>query len=346
MLFPQKSSQNDNRAGAVACMVIGLLGVWVSALAVPVIANGAGGANLLVGCAVSQFLGTLLGGRINLDTLFLATSCACAAITAFPGPGVIAFSLAFGATFRKYLDCVWQPVQAARLEFVGQLTAAAVFVPVAALGTGGEDWDCVLMAASVAAGAISVVVRAEARDIPDSPAPGRILVSYGLVCSGIAAFSLGGIITISESQTGWTGAQSTVFATATLLLGAMVAAAVSGYDWPTPAIKFRLGCYACSLTAMASMWARDLEGYLAMSVAFGFGAGLTLVNARNVCFNNSNVWFILSQRISDCVPPLLLAMGATPRELMQAAPGFISVGLIVLPSGIDHVAAIALAQIR
>jgi len=281
-----------------------------------------------------------------MDVLFLATACSCAATTAFPAFGVISFSLSFGATFRRYLDSVWQPVQAARLEFAGQLVAACIFVPFAAFGPGGGDWGYVLIAASVAAGIVSVVVRADVRDTPDSPAPSRILVAYGLVCAGIASFSLGGILTISTAPTGWEGSQSTVFATATLLLGAMVAAAVSGYDWPTPAVKFRLGCFSCSLTATASMWARDLGGYLAMSVAFGFGAGLTLVNARNVCFNNSNVWFILSQRISDCVPPLLLAMGATPRELMQAAPGFISVGLIVLPTGIDHVAAIALSQIR
>lgn len=80
--------------------------------------------------------------------------------------------------------------------------------------------------------------------------------------------------------------------------------------------------------------------------ATNFGQGLVLINARNVCFNNSNTWFILCQRLSDCVPPLLLAIGATPRELMQAAPAFISVGLIILPDGVDRVAAIALAQIR
>lgn len=345
-MLARRGTPFDRGMGGVACAVIGVLGVWVSALAVPIIANETGGANLLVACAVCQFLGTLVGGRFQLDVLFLMTACSCAAITAFPGPGVVVFSVSFGATFRRYLDSVWQPIQAARLEFVGQIVAACIFVPVAAIGAGGGEWDHILIAASVAASAVSAVVRADTRDLPDSPAPSRILVSYALVCSGIAAFSLGGIITISKSPTGWSSSESTVFATATLLVGAMAAAAVSGYDWPTPAIKFRLGCYVCSATAMASMWARSLEGYLVMSVAFGVGAGLTLVNARNVCFNNANVWFILSQRISDCVPPLLLAIGATPRELMQAAPAFIALGLIVLPPEVDTIATIALAQIR
>lgn len=327
-------------------MSIGVLGVWVSALAVPVIAHDAGGANLLVACAVCQFVGTLLGGRIQLDILFMSTACACAAITAFPGVGVVAFSVSFGALFRRYLDSVWEPVRAARLEFCGQVVAAVIFVPIAAWGIAGDGWSYVLWIAAVVASMVSVVVRADVRDTADSPAPSRILYAYGLVCAGVASFSLGGILVISSSASEWSGSQSTIFATATLLAGALVAAIVSGYDWPTPAVRFKLGCYACSATAMLSMWARSLDGYLAMSVAFGLGAGLVLINARNVCFNNSNVFFILCQRLSDCVPPLLLAFGATPRELMQAAPAFISLGLIVLPSGIDRVATIALAQLR
>tara|TARA_B110000858_G_scaffold198211_1_gene263242 strand:+ start:1343 stop:2326 length:984 start_codon:yes stop_codon:yes gene_type:complete len=327
-------------------MAVGVLGVWVSALAVPVIAHDAGGANLLVACAVVQFVGTLIGGRFPLDMLFVATACACAAITAFPGPGVVAFGLSFGALFRRYLDCVWEPVRAARLEFSGQVVAACLFVPFAASGAAGDGWEPVLCTAAVAAASVSIAVRADPRDTPDAPAPGRILYAYGLVCAGVASFSLGGILVIANSESDWSGSQSTIFATATLLVGATAAAIVSGYDWPTPAIRFRLGCYICSTTAILSMWARSLDGYLVMSVAFGLGAGLVLINARNVCFNNSNVFFILSQRLSDCIPPLLLAMGATPRELMQAAPTFISLGLMLLPTNIDRVATIALAQIR
>lgn len=253
-------------------MSIGVLGVWVSALAVPVIANKAGGANLLVACAVCQFIGTLVGGRITLDVLFLVTACACASMTAFPGPGVVAFSTCFGATFRRYLDSVWEPVRAARLEFCGQVAAAVIFVPIAVWGIAGDGWSYVLGFASIMAGIVSVVVRADVRDTPDSPAPSRILYAYGLVCAGVASFSLGGILVISESASKWSGSQSTIFATATLLVGALVAAIVSGFSWPTPAVRFKLGCYACSMTAMLSMWARDLDGYLTMSVAFGLGA--------------------------------------------------------------------------
>lgn len=347
----------------MACGCVGILAVWVSALAVPIIAHNAGGAILLVACAVTQFVGTLLGGRIEIDILFLATACACAAVTAFPSAGVIAFSLSFGALFRRwascgvgvaggpnggrrYLDCVWQPVQAARLEFGGQLVAGCIFVPVVLLGDGGGDWDVILMVACIASGAIATVVRGDVHDLPDAPAPVRILVSYSAVCAGIACFSLGGILVISSSQTGWTGSQSTVLATATLLAGAMAAAALSGYESPTPAIKFRLGCYGCSATAMASMWAQSLTGYFIMSVSFGFSAALVLINGRNVCFNSGNVYFILSQRISDCVPPLLLALGLDSRELMQLSPAFIAVGLMLLPPGIDDVALIALARLR
>lgn len=101
MLLTRSSSTLERNVGAMACGCIGILAVWVSALAIPVIAHDAGGAILLVGCAVTQFVGTLLGGRIDIDILFLATACACAAVTAFPSAGVIAFSLSFGALFRK-----------------------------------------------------------------------------------------------------------------------------------------------------------------------------------------------------------------------------------------------------
>lgn len=262
----------DRRSGSMACMTIGVLGVWVSALAVPVIANEAGGPNLLVACAVCQFIGTLLGGRIPLDALFLVTGCACVAITAFPAAGVVAFSVSFGALFRRYLDCVWEPVRAARFEFCGQVIAACAFVPIAATEVLGNGWAFVLCSAAIMASIVSTAVRADTRDPADAIAPRRILYAYALVCAGIASFSLGGILVISGSASEWSGSQSTVFATATLLMGAAVAAIVSGYDWPTPAVRFRLGCYMCSATAMLSMWARNLDGYLAMSVAFGVGA--------------------------------------------------------------------------
>lgn len=340
------ASAFDRRAGSVACMVIGILGIWVSALAVPVVAEETGGPYLLVACAVFQFIGTLIGGRIKLDLLFLAAACAAVSITAFPAPGVLAFGFSFGAAFKRYLDSVTQPVQAARLEFCGQVAAACIFVPIAFFDVCGDGWDCVLYAGGMAAALTSVAVRADARDISDAPAPSRILVAFFLVSAGIASFSLGGVLTISKTESKWSGSKSPIFATAVLLGGAMLAAAISGYDWPTPAVRFRLGCYACSMTAIASIWAQTLTGYLIMSVAFGFGAGLTLINARNVCFNNSNVYFILCQRLSDCVPPLLLAMGATSRELMQTAPAFIAIGLMALPSEVDRIAAIALSQIR
>ena len=336
MLQSMNSSRFDYRVGSVACMCIGVLGVWVSALAVPVTANAVGGANLLVACAVSQFIGTLLGKWVGIDYLFLVSALCCSLIVAFPGPGVVLFSLSYGALFRRYLDCVWAPVRAARLEFCGQVVAALLFVPVSATVATGDDWVHVLCAGSVLAGGVSVFVRGDVRDFQDVQAPVRILYAYGLVCAGISAFSLGGILTIADSTTGWSKSQSTVFATATLLVGALVAAVVSGYEWATPVVRFKIGCYACSATAMSAIWARDIHGYFLMSGCFGFGAAMTLIHARAVCFNNSNVFFILCQKLSDCVPPLLMAIGATPRELMQSAPAFISLGLIMLPSRIEE----------
>ena len=67
---------------------------------------------------------------------------------------------------------------------------------------------------------------------------------------------------------------------------------------------------------------------------------------RSICFNASNVYFILSQRLADIVGPALLAAGLTPRELMQLAPAFISASLLLLPTGIERLQDIRMAGLR
>lgn len=71
-----------------------------------------------------------------------------------------------------------------------------------------------------------------------------------------------------------------------------------------------------------------------------------LTRHRSICFNASNVYFILSQRLADVVGPILLASGLEPRALMQVAPAFISLSLILLPTGIERLSDIRMAGIR
>jgi hypothetical protein len=151
---------------------------------------------------------------------------------------------------------------------------------------------------------------------------------------------------ISDSEGRWGGDVTAVVATAAILAGALFAAIVSGFKWPTASQRYQAGAYVCSATAVTSMWATDTEHFLIMSIFFGFGAGLVLINARSLCFNASNVYFILSQRLADTVGPILLAVGLSPRALMQAAPAFISTSLLLLPSGVDRLSDIRMAGLR
>ena len=55
----------------------------------------------------------------------------------------------------------------------------------------GLGWDAVLIGAATVAAVASLVVGADRRISADSPAPPRILYSYGCICAGIGSFSLG-----------------------------------------------------------------------------------------------------------------------------------------------------------
>ena len=189
---------------------------------------------------------------------------------------------------------------------------------------------------------------------------------------------------ISDSEGRWGGDVTAVVATAAILAGALFAAIVSGFKWPTASQRYQAGAYVCSATAVTSMWATDTEHFLIMSIFFGSaparpfagrfwcqtdcrlrqvwcwtGADQRPVRAfhvqdcgradgrfRSLCFNASNVYFILSQRLADTVGPILLAVGLSPRALMQAAPAFISTSLLLLPSGVDRLSDIRMAGLR
>lgn len=325
----------NRRTDALVCGVIGASGLWVGALALPVITTDSeGGTPLLLAATVLQLAATVIGSHIPIDLLFVAASAGCALLVAVPMAGSLVFAAAFGALFRHYLDCVWAPVQCARMEFVGQVVAGAAFVPL--LWT-LHSWDPVLIILAILCMATAIVVKADKRDRdPVARAPSRILIAYGCVCAGIGCFSLGGILTIAADTGKLCPHQTTAAATGSILAGAGIAALVSGLQRPSPALKYRLGCYIASTVALSSFWAHSMGAYVAMSAAFGISAGLILINARNMCFNNSNAFFIIANRVADLVGPLLLVLGLSPRALMQACPGFVALSLMLLPSDIDE----------
>jgi hypothetical protein len=313
----------------------------------------------------------------QIRTLFALTAAGCVLLVGFPIPGCLLFGPSFGALFRHYLDCVWAPVRCAQFEFLGQCVAAIAFVPMVWYGLG---WNAVLVGTATVASVASLIVKADRRLSADSPAPPRILwdpispggqgtvdalagtrtgpsaresgasVSVGPPGSfhrpAAHPRPAGGILVISDSEGRWGGDVTAVVATAAILAGALFAAIVSGFKWPTASQRYQAGAYVCSATAVTSMWATDTEHFLIMSIFFGFGAGLVLINARSLCFNASNVYFILSQRLADTVGPILLAVGLSPRALMQAAPAFISTSLLLLPSGVDQLSDIRVAGLR
>lgn len=247
----------------------------------------------------------------QIRTLFALTAAGCVLLVGFPIPGCLLFGPSFGALFRHYLDCVWAPVRCAQFEFLGQCVAAIAFVPMVWYGLG---WNAVLVGTATVASVASLIVKADRRLSADSPAPPRILwepISPGarapltpwqvlvrvhlrgnwvlqprLAPSGSfhrpAAHPrpAGGILVISDSEGRWGGDVTAVVATAAILAGALFAAIVSGFKWPTASQRYQAGAYVCSATAVTSMWATDTEHFLIMSIFFGFGAGLVLINAR------------------------------------------------------------------
>ncbi len=333
----------------------------------------------------------------QIRTLFALTAAGCVLLVGFPIPGCLLFGPSFGALFRHYLDCVWAPVRCAQFEFLGQCVAAIAFVPMVWYGLG---WNAVLVGTATVASVASLIVKADRRLSADSPAPPRILWepippggpgtvdALAGTRTGPSARELGasasvgpsgsfhrptahphpagGILVISDSEGRWGGDVTAVVATAAILAGALFAAIVSGFKWPTASQRYQAGAYVCSATAVTSLWATDTEHFLIMSIFFGsaparprvdsgarliavcarFGAGLVLINARSLCFNASNVYFILSQRLADTVGPILLAVGLSPRALMQAAPAFISTSLLLLPPGVDRLSDIRMAGMR
>ena len=325
-------SKRGTRPGidAYVCACFGFVTLWINALAVPVVAVDVG-TWLLVVAVVCQLGGTLLGKWVRFD--------ACASLTAvgtiflgleYVTIGTIVFSLGYGMLYRRYLCSVWAPIRAAQYEFVGQILVSFVAIPIVYIH---ESYTALFLIAAVLLIIAGVCADTEMRPIETMSGGYRVLISYGMVCGGIGAFSLGGILLVdNDPSENYSPYQSVAIVVGASLLGAFVGAIVSGIAGRYPERLFKAGALTASAIALLSLIINTIVGYCMMSAIFGFSTSVLIINSRAVCFSASSAGYIFIQKTADLIPPALLYFGLTYRQLLQTAPSFLSIALLVLPA--------------
>lgn len=316
-------------ADAVACGAFGVVSLWVNALAVPIVVTQVG-TWLLVVAVVCQLVGVVAGYAVRFDACCGVTAVGCILMgTHFVTSGAVVFSLGYGALYRRYLCSVWAPVRAAQYEFFGQIIVSIIAVPV--LFT-QESYTAIFIGTAFLLVVVALTAVTEMRP-PESMGGGsRVVGAYGLVCAGIGAFSLGGVLLIAEDGAGrYSSHQSIAIAVASSLLGALAAAILSGVARNKPIELFKAGALLAAFIGATSLVIRGIVGYCLMSGLFGMSAALIIINSRAVCFNASSLGYIVLQKVADLVPPVALYAGLSFRQLLLTTPGILSLALLVLP---------------
>ncbi len=350
--------------------------------------------------------------RPQLDVLFASTAAGCGLLVDFPTAGCLLFGPSFGALFRHYLDCVWWVTVGPNWEHGPPLTRSAgpqsgvpslslwaryprpesvprvrsccpqcvaglVFVPLIFSGFG---WGSILTGAATVAAVASVVVKADRRVCADSPAPPRVLYSYGCICAGIGCFSLGAPAAIAISSprlpdghrrdSGHLGFREQMGRRSDCCGGdrrdpgrgpvcghcERVQLAEPQSAVPGRCVHLLGNCRDVHVghgrgalsghVGRVRVWRRARADQCQAGSCTRPATAAVLPAPRSLCFNASNVYFILSQRLADVAGPVLLASGLPPRALMQVAPAFISASLLLLPPGIERLSDIHMAGIR
>lgn len=325
-------SKRGGRPGIDACVCgcFGFVTLWINALAVPVVAVDVG-TWLLVIAVVCQLVGTICGEWVRFD--------ACSGMSAigaillglgFIAIGTVVFSLGYGMLYRRYLCSVWAPVRAAQYEFVGQILISFIAIPIVYIH---ESYSALFFIAAVLLITSGICADTEMRPIESMSGGYRVLVSYGMVCGGIGAFSLGGILLVDNDPSDeYSSYQSVAIVVGASLSGAFVGAIVSGIAGRYPERLFKAGALLASAIAILSLVINSIVGYCVMSAAFGFSTSVLIINSRAVCFSASSAGYIFIQKTADLIPPALLYFGLSFRQLLQTAPSFLSLALLILPA--------------
>lgn len=316
-------------ADALACAAFGVVSLWVNALAVPIVVTQVG-TWLLVVVVALQLFGVAVGAAVRFDACCGVAAVGCILMgTNFVTSGAVVFSIGYGALYRRYLCSVWAPVRAAQYEFFGQIIVSIAAVPV--LFT-QESYTAIFIGTAFLLVIVALTAVTEMRP-PETMGGGtRVVSAYGLVCAGIGAFSLGGVLLIAQDGAGrYSSHQSVAIAVASSLLGAFASAVGSGITRIEPVELFKGGALLAAFVGALSLVIHGVVGYCMMSAAFGSSAALVIINSRAVCFNASSLGYIVLQKVADLAPPLALYAGLSFRQLLLTTPGVLSLALLVLP---------------
>ena len=317
------------RTDAFVCGSFGLVSLWINALAVPVVASDVG-SWLLVLAVLFQLIGVVSGSMVRFDIACWLSSAGCLLLgTEFYQSGTIVFSLGYGALFRRYICSVWMPVRAAQYEFLGQILGSIIVIPVVYVK---RSYAFLFIGCAFLMVIVGFVAVTEMRSSESMRGGGSVIFAYGFTCAGTAAFSLGGLLLIAnEDHDRYDSYESVSIAVGSSLVGAMAGAIASGVSGALPEELFKFGVFIASAIATLSLVISTIVGYCIMSAVFGISAALVIINSRAVCFNASSTGYIFIQKIADLIPPVLLYVGLTFRQLILTAPSFLSLALLMLP---------------